>query len=222
MFEAVKDAVTAREAAEYYGIEVKKDGKARCPFHDDHTPSLKLDRRYHCFGCGADGDVVNFVADLFEISNYEAAMKIAEDFRVSYEKGGKDGTVSAKKKRKKCESQIQKVRKVRFEETERNFYRILSDYYHLLKRWKEERAPKKPNEEWDAYFCEALENMTFVEHVMDTFLEAGLEEKIDIITDYGKKVKQFERRIEQYRSEEAEEVGQGDGPIRRNKGGFDS
>ena len=55
VFEAVKQSVTTRQAAEHYGIHVGRNGMACCPFHNDKTPSMKLDQRYHCFGCGADG-----------------------------------------------------------------------------------------------------------------------------------------------------------------------
>ncbi len=56
----MKQSVTTRQAAEHYGIHVGRNGMACCPFHNDKTPSMKLDRRYHCFGCGADGDVIDF------------------------------------------------------------------------------------------------------------------------------------------------------------------
>ena len=65
VFEAVKQSVTTRQAAEHYGIHVGRNGMACCPFHNDKTPSMKLDRRYHCFGCGADGDVIDFTAALY-------------------------------------------------------------------------------------------------------------------------------------------------------------
>ena len=65
VFEAVKQSVTTRQAAEHYGIHVGRNGMACCPFHHDKTPSMKLDRRYHCFGCGADGDVIDFAAALY-------------------------------------------------------------------------------------------------------------------------------------------------------------
>lgn len=61
LFDAVKEAVPARTAAEFYGIDVKSNGMARCIFHNDRNPSMKLDRRYHCFACQADGDVINLV-----------------------------------------------------------------------------------------------------------------------------------------------------------------
>ena len=65
VFEAVKQSVSTREAAEFYGIEVKRNGMACCPFHDDKNPSMKVDQRFHCFGCGEDGDVIDFTAKLF-------------------------------------------------------------------------------------------------------------------------------------------------------------
>ena len=62
IFEAVKQSVTTRQAAERYGIRVERNGMCRCPFHHDDTPSMKLDRRFYCFGCGATGDVIDFVS----------------------------------------------------------------------------------------------------------------------------------------------------------------
>jgi hypothetical protein len=46
-----------------------------------------------------------------------------------------------------------------------------------------------------------------VEHVLDCYLQGTLEERIDIINGYGEKVKEYERRIEQYRSGEAGSPG---------------
>ena len=60
IFEAVKQSVTVREAAQMYGIEVNRSGMACCPFHDDKNPSMKLNEDYfYCFGCGATGDVID-------------------------------------------------------------------------------------------------------------------------------------------------------------------
>ena len=72
VFEVVKQSVTAREAAEHYGIAVRRGGMACCPFHDDRHPSMKVDTRFHCFGCGADGDVIDFTARLYEGSRRKA------------------------------------------------------------------------------------------------------------------------------------------------------
>ena len=78
LFETVKSAVTVKQAAEHYGCKVNRGDMICCPFHDDRHPSMKLNRDYfYCFGCGATGDVIDFVARLFGLSSYEAAKKLA-------------------------------------------------------------------------------------------------------------------------------------------------
>lgn len=82
-FAAIKAAVPAREAALRYGLAVGRNDMAICPFHGDKTPSLKLypgDRGFYCFGCGAGGDVINFTARLFNLTNKQAAEKLDADF----------------------------------------------------------------------------------------------------------------------------------------------
>lgn len=85
VFEAVKQTVTTRQAAELYGIPVSRHGMAICPFHNDKNPSMKLDMRFHCFACQADGDAVDFVSRLFGLSGKAAAMKLADDFSIPYD-----------------------------------------------------------------------------------------------------------------------------------------
>ena len=79
-FKTIKGLVTAREAAEHYGLTVNSRGMALCPFHDDHNPSMKLDERFHCFGCGEDGDVIDFTAKFFNLTLKEAVEKLLADF----------------------------------------------------------------------------------------------------------------------------------------------
>lgn len=195
LFSLVKEAVTARNAAEFYGIHVNRSGMARCPFHNDRTPSMKLDRRFHCFGCGADGDVIDFAARLFGLGNKAAAEKLASDFGISYGKWKPPDSTEIHK------AKVRKDKKRLYEEAERNFYRILTDYYHLMRRWKEKRAPKHPDEGWDGYFCEALRNLDVVGYVLDCFLESGQEERAAIMNSYGRRAALFVQRIRQYQEE---------------------
>lgn len=86
VFEAVKQSITVREAAQMYGIEVNRSGMACCPFHDDKNPSMKLNEEYfYCFGCGATGDVIDFAVRLYNLSPREAAEKLAQDFGLAYD-----------------------------------------------------------------------------------------------------------------------------------------
>ena len=82
MFQEIKDAVSTRKAASFYGLKIGRGGMACCPFHNDKHPSMKVDKRFHCFGCGADGDVINFVQKMFSMDAKQAAFKLIDDFHL--------------------------------------------------------------------------------------------------------------------------------------------
>ena len=58
-----------------------------CPFHGDKHPSMKVDSRFHCFACQADGDVIDFVGRLFQLSPYKAVEKLKDDFGMALADG---------------------------------------------------------------------------------------------------------------------------------------
>ena len=185
IYRAVKSSVTAYDAAVRYGLHVNRSGMCRCPFHDDHVPSMKVDRRYHCFGCGADGDVISLTAKLFHINNYEAAKKLAEDFDV-YKVKKKDP------RRMKDHFSPETVRMSRkIEKVLNRFFRSLVTYKRTLENWKDRYAPSSPEEKWDVRFIEALQNLTTAEYIIDCFLEADFKDQILILIEYGKKVFSF-------------------------------
>ena len=71
---------------------------ACCPFHNDKSPSMKIGDRYFCFGCGEKGDAVDFVSKYFGLSVRDAAIKICEDFGLTYDKVKNYRHTSIKKK----------------------------------------------------------------------------------------------------------------------------
>ena len=78
-YSRIKHSISPIEAAERYGTV--KHGFMRCPFHADRTPSLKLySDHFHCFGCGAHGDVIDLTAGLLGYSKAEAAKRLEADF----------------------------------------------------------------------------------------------------------------------------------------------
>ena len=84
LFQTIKAAVTVKQAAALYGLPITTTGMTRCPFHEDHTPSMKLnDAYYYCFGCGATGDVIDLTARIFDLSSLQAARKLVRDFDLS-------------------------------------------------------------------------------------------------------------------------------------------
>ena len=90
LFEKVKTNVTTLQAAERYGLKVGRGGMCKCPFHNDRNPSMKVDKRFHCFGCQADGDVIDFTSHFFSLTPMAAAQKLADDFGIQYDRNQKD------------------------------------------------------------------------------------------------------------------------------------
>ena len=185
VFEAVKQSVSTREAAAFYGIEVKRNGMACCPFHDDKNPSMKVDQRFHCFGCGEDGDVIDFTAKLFNLSPKEAAEKLAQDFGLIY-----DSQAPPRRRYVRQKTEAQK-----FREDRQRCYRVLSDYYYLLKKWEADRSPRTPEEEPHPRFVEAIQKKAYVEYLLDLFLYESEEEQKAWIAEHTAEITHLERRL---------------------------
>lgn len=62
----VKQLHNMRNVVEGYGFQVNRAGFIPCPFHKgDREPSMKIYKdSYHCFGCGASGDIFSFVQQM--------------------------------------------------------------------------------------------------------------------------------------------------------------
>ena len=190
LFETVKNSVTAREAAERYGLQVHRNGFCTCPFHDDHHPSMKVDRRYHCFGCQADGDVIDFVGRLFNLLPKDAALKLASDFHIRI-----DGLLPLAVEPKRQTISEQEIRK----RQESYAFSELTAYREQLLHWKEAYAPRSPDAELHPRFQKALLHLEQVENDLDVLLMGTETEKMAIIQE----VEQMERT----RQEESMESG---------------
>lgn len=186
VFEAVKQNVTTRQAAELYGIRVGRNGMAVCPFHNDKNPSMKLDRRFHCFGCQADGDAVDFVSRLFGLPSKEAAMKIADDFGISYDSRQKPSI--RPKIREPTPEQ-------KYQQEENHCYKVLSDYFHLLRKWEKQYAPQRTDEVWHPLFVEALQKKSYIEYLLDILLYDTPEEKKALVAEQRKEVINFSKSM---------------------------
>ena len=204
VFEAVREnGITARQAAEHCGIKINRNGMAVCPFHKDRNPSMKIDSRYYCFGCGEKGDAIDFVARFYGLGKKDAALQIASDFGVSFE-DNRGRKPPSKRKRKLSPEQ-------RFERAEKKCFRVLSDYLCCLRKWQEQYAPHSAEEEWNLLFCEALKKKAYIEYLLDVLLYAPLSERVELVADYGEEVLRIERRLEQCTKGTAGGTGKDDG-----------
>ena len=186
VFEAVKQSITVREAAQMYGIEVNRSGMACCPFHDDKNPSMKLNEEYfYCFGCGATGDVIDFTARLYNLSPKEAAEKLAQDFGLAY-----DSQAPPRRRYVRQKTEAQK-----FKEDRDHAFRVLADYFHLLRKWETDYTPKTPEENPHPRFMEAIQKKDYVGYLLDFFLEDTPDEQRLWIAEHQSEIANLERRV---------------------------
>ena len=82
LFDAIKERVTARDAAEAYNLHFGHNRRARCPWHDDSNPDLTFydNGTCYCHACHNGGDAVSLTAQIFGLSMIDAARKINSDF----------------------------------------------------------------------------------------------------------------------------------------------
>ena len=199
IFEIVKENVNLREAAELYGIDVNRYGKALCPFHNDRNPSLYVaDDHYYCFACGEHGDVIDFVGRLFQLSPYDAARKLMTDFHLSPDKPPSAAALHAKRIR----TEAQQLR-----ETEQLCFSVLSDYAHVLRDWKVQYAPQSPAEAPDERFVEACHKLDEVEYYLDILASGNSHERAEVIQQQmaDGELDRLRQRLEKIRKEELED-----------------
>ncbi len=101
--EEIKRRIDIVELISQY-VPLKKAGrrfKARCPFHEEKTPSFSVDPAaglWHCFGCGAGGDVFSFLEQIEGISFPEAGERLAERCGLTWRAGrGEEARVQRSK-----------------------------------------------------------------------------------------------------------------------------
>ena len=202
LFEQVKECVTARQAAEHYGIKVKRNGMACCPFHKDRHPSMKADKIYHCFACGVGGDAIDFTARLFGISQYEAAKKLVEDFGLDIKIEDRNKYKRTHQSRNTLISKKPKVVMIRekLEQWLKHATDVLIRYLKWIQFWKEIYKPE-PDEEWHELFTEALANERKINDYLDVLMFGTGEEIVEFFKMKRREVEKIEERINEYQRE---------------------
>ena len=167
LFETVKNNVTAIDVVSMAGFKPNRSKMICCPFHNDKHPSMKVDQRYFCFGCGAKGDAIDFVANYYGISLKEAAEKIASEFSLSYDNSRDSDCVQKEVVSKKNEYQM-------WAEKKRELIAQLSRIREQLRKMKIEYAPKdREDSNWSPLFVLA-ETELLILHSCAGFISRSL------------------------------------------------
>lgn len=155
----IKNRLSMEDIFERYGFEPNRAGFIPCPFHAEKTPSLSAyaeGRRWKCFGCGAQGSVIDFVMQLYGIDCRQALIRIDNDFGLyllSASGGRRDGI---RERRRKAAEKAARSRQRAALLAEMNG---LCEMRRALWQLRLNDAPKTPDEPLSPAFVLALHNI---------------------------------------------------------------
>ena len=190
LFETVRTNVKAVDVVLMAGFQPNRSKMICCPFHNDKHPSMKVDRRYFCFGCGAKGDAVDFVANCYGLGLKEAAEKIISDFGLTYNNTGYANGVRKPIAAKRSEYQI-------WAEKKQELFAHLSRLHEQLREMKMKYAPKdREDSEWSPLFVMAAKELTYVEYLYDYCMFEATEDELKLkIDEITKEMEKIEKRM---------------------------
>ena len=160
--ERIKQAVTMKKAAEFYGFNPNRAGYICCPFHGEDTPSLKIysdNRGWYCFGCNRGGDVIDFVRSLYNLNFPAACKKLSDDFALGLSIDGKRDYYAERKARDKI--RLQQIAKQESEQWRQKMSNLLCNIHREM--W---HAIQSGNTE-NPLFFQALQNIGQVDYYID-------------------------------------------------------
>jgi len=194
LFEQIKNLLDIKHVLDVYGVQINTKNSALCPFHNEKTPSFKINNKnntFKCFGCDSGGSVIDFVMKYFNLSAIEAARKLDTDFNLN---------LLNKPLKPISHKTIAKVKEDKdivknFELWEKQAFITVSSYFRALKFWGEQIFVNHI-EYFDRYL-EDVENIVLVEDMLDLMIANtnNLDEQIEFYENHRKLVNIIERKF---------------------------
>ena len=202
-FDTIKETLKIADIARFYGIEVKRNNQALCPFHSEKTPSFTIfpkTNSFKCFGCGVGGTVIDFAMAYCGLDSLEAAKKLDMDFSLGLFDYEPTPEERHRLKEQQAQREAYKGLVNAFEGFINKAFNLLCDYLHLLNDWKITHAPKSLNEWYsvNALFVEACHQLDYIEYLTDFLLSADIDEQIEFYKTRRKELLSIAERIRQH------------------------
>lgn len=178
LFTAVRTRVSAQDAAEHYGVEVRR-GWCKCPFHGERTASLKFypDGGFYCFGCHRGGSSIDFVSNLFNLKPLEAVKKINTDFSLGLTPGKPPNREEVRKRERAMQT------RQAFQTWRETSARILGAAYHEAHKAMQQVEEAGTLDVLTPGQVAALSHREALEDWQDTLVSGKLEEQMEIFKD---------------------------------------
>ena len=192
IFAEVKQRLNIRQVVEFYGYKVNRNGQFICAFHNDHKPSASIKNDYfHCFVCGAGGDLITFTAKLHGLSNIDACKKLDQDFHLGLSQQPVSHIDRLKADRENVKRQSELKRQREEEELIHRTGCVLADYHRYL--WQGIHLYPYGH----IRHIRALQEITQAQYYLDCYDENPREYSIA----FRKQVGIIERRLHQWHNE---------------------
>ena len=164
---AIKNTLSMQDVLSRYGFEMNAARFLCCPFHNEKTPSMKIyEKDYHCFGCGENGDVIDFIQKLFNISFQDTLKKIDSDFGLNlYCQHSFEDLRKAHYRQKQLQAERER-KKIEKEKAESEYWAVFDEWKRLddnLRKY----APKTAEESQHPLFVEALQKISYQRELLE-------------------------------------------------------
>ena len=150
--ENIKAALDIERVVSFYGYEPNRQGFVSCPFHSEKTASLKIypkSNSFYCFGCGAGGDIIDFVRLLYGLGFGQACLRLESDFGLVGGQSAASPELSERAKKRNAEKAEYKALNERFV----RYNQIIRD-----------SKPKAQGEPPSPEFIEAIKELPHIEY----------------------------------------------------------
>lgn len=176
-YDHIRRNLDIKEVARRYGLEINRQGRMLCPFHDDHKPSVSFkNNRYCCWVCSAKGSSIDLVAKLFDLEPLEAVKKLNADFGLGLDFKGEYRPDTAKIQEMERQRQLKQA----FDDWCDKAY---SDHAQLARFYWKNILKYQPVSEMDEFhprYVKAMHQWEIVNYLLDILLKGSHEEKIEL------------------------------------------
>jgi len=199
-FDAIKETLKIADIVGFYGVEVKRNNQALCPFHNERTPSFTIypkTNSFNCFGCDAGGSVIDFAMLMHRTDALGAAKKLDSDYSLGLFDYQPSQEELHQLNEQRAQRNANKELNEAFEGYINKAYSFLCDYLHLLQSWKITHVPKIIDELGTVHplFVEACHQLDYIEYLTDFLYNADIDEQINFYRTHRKELRKIVTRL---------------------------
>ena len=160
---AIKESVSAVQAAKMLGLKTDRMGRCHCVWHTDKNPSMKVyegNRGCWCFACNHGGDVIDLVRQANGMTLIQAIEWLNSAFHLGLpldrpmDKNAEEAARIAQEQRRMEREQQRRIEREKFDQYVDAVKRI-GDLESDLEQYR----PTRPDQPWDERFCAALRTL---------------------------------------------------------------